>query len=71
MATLVVAIGLGVGFGIVRSFLVMMGGAFVVLMGWWECRSWFGGVTGDILGATNEVIEILFLLSIPLVLRLP
>lgn len=49
----------------------MMGGAFVVLMGWWECRSWFGGVTGDTLGATNEVIEILFLLSIPLVLRLP
>ena len=71
VATLVVAIGLGVGFGIVRSFLVMMGGAFVVLMGWWECRSWFGGVTGDTLGATNEVIEILFLLSIPLVLRLP
>jgi adenosylcobinamide-GDP ribazoletransferase len=29
------------------------------------CRKWFGGVTGDLLGATNEVIEILFLLLIP------
>ncbi|HRI38765.1 MAG TPA: adenosylcobinamide-GDP ribazoletransferase, partial [Nitrospira sp.] len=56
VATFVVAIGLGVGFGIVGSCVVMMSGAFVVLMGWWGCRSRFGGVTGDTLGATNEVI---------------
>ncbi|MBS0152661.1 MAG: adenosylcobinamide-GDP ribazoletransferase [Nitrospira sp.] len=70
MATLVVTIGLGVGFGIVGSFVVVMSGAFVVVMGWWGCRSWFGGITGDTLGAINEVIEILFLLSMPLLFRL-
>ncbi|HMS86529.1 MAG TPA: adenosylcobinamide-GDP ribazoletransferase [Nitrospira sp.] len=70
LATLVVAVGLGVGFGVVSSFVVMMGGAFVVLMGWWGCRSWFGGITGDTLGATNETVEILFLLFVPLLLRL-
>lgn len=70
VATLVVATGLGMGFGMVSSFLILMTGAFVVLMGWWGCRRWFGGITGDTLGATNEVIEILFLLSIPLLFRL-
>ncbi|MGZ8423217.1 MAG: adenosylcobinamide-GDP ribazoletransferase [Nitrospira sp.] len=29
------------------------------------CRQWFGGVTGDLLGATNELVEILFLLLVP------
>jgi cobalamin synthase len=28
----------------------------------------FGGVTGDLLGATNEVAEILFILIVPVVL---
>jgi cobalamin synthase len=28
----------------------------------------FGGVTGDLLGATNEVEEILFILIVPVVL---
>lgn len=70
LATLVVTTGLGLGFGIFSSFVVMMGGAFAVLMGWWGCGRWFGGITGDTLGATNEVIEIIFLLSIPFLLRL-
>jgi adenosylcobinamide-GDP ribazoletransferase len=27
--------------------------------------TWLGGVTGDVLGATNELIEIVFLLALP------
>jgi adenosylcobinamide-GDP ribazoletransferase len=69
-ATVVAVTGLGLGFGLLSSFVVMMGGACVLLMGWWGCRRWFGGITGDTLGATNELIEILFLLSIPLLCRL-
>ena len=30
-----------------------------------RCLTLLGGVTGDVLGATNELVEILFLLSIP------
>ncbi len=30
-----------------------------------RCLALLGGVTGDVLGATNELVEILFLLSIP------
>ena len=70
LSTLVVAVGLGVGFGTLTAFVVMMVGALVLLTGWWGCRSWFGGITGDTLGATNELMEILFLLSVPLLLRL-
>jgi len=42
----------------------------VVVAVWAGCRLWFGGITGDTLGATNEVSEILFLLLAPLLLRL-
>lgn len=69
LATLVVAVGLSVGFGPGSAVAVMLAGGLVVLLGWWGCRSWFGGITGDTLGATNEIIEILFLLFIPLLLR--
>jgi adenosylcobinamide-GDP ribazoletransferase len=70
ISALVVAIGLSVGFSILRSFTVMLAGLLVVFLGWWGCRRWFGGITGDTLGATNELIEILFLLCVPLLLRL-
>ena len=70
LSTLVVTIGLVVGFGAVNAGVVMSAGVCVLLIGWWGCRSWFGGITGDTLGATNEVSEILFLLFVPLLLRL-
>lgn len=34
------------------------------------CRRFLGGVTGDTLGATNEVVETAFLLACPMLLRL-
>jgi len=33
------------------------------------CRRRCGGITGDILGALNEVTEVLFLIGLPLVMR--
>ncbi len=70
LATLVVAIGLGVGFGALSAGGILLAGGLVVFVGWWGCRTWFGGITGDTLGATNEMIEILFLLFIPFFIRL-
>jgi adenosylcobinamide-GDP ribazoletransferase len=70
LSTLAVAIGLSVGFSMLSAFAVMLAGMLVVLLGWWGCRKWFDGITGDTLGATNELIEILFLMWIPLLLRL-
>lgn len=71
LATIFLTIGLTGGFSAVGALLILVVGALVVLVGWYACRRWFGGITGDILGAANETTEILFLLLAPLVLRLP
>lgn len=70
IATGVLAAGLGWGFGVTSALLILMAGSLVVFAVWAGCRSWFGGITGDTLGATNEVIEILFLLLAPSLLFL-
>ena len=46
---------------------LLIGAALVRLSTIWVQRM-FGGVTGDLLGATNEVAEILFILIVPVVL---
>lgn len=71
IATGTLLVGLSIGFGAVSACLVVAGGTALVLV----ARQWFhrriGGVTGDTLGATNELVEILFLLCVPLLPRLP
>ncbi|MCA1958356.1 MAG: adenosylcobinamide-GDP ribazoletransferase [Nitrospira sp.] len=71
IATGTLLVGLSIGFGVVGACLVLVPGTVLVLM----ARQWFhrriGGVTGDTLGATNELAEILFLLLVPLLQRLP
>jgi adenosylcobinamide-GDP ribazoletransferase len=71
MSTVALAMALTVGFGAIGACLILLAGTLIILVGWRACRRWFGGITGDTLGAANEVIEILFLLFVPLLLRLP
>ncbi len=70
VATGVLTAALSLTFGLQSGLVVVVGGAGIVVVLWACCRIWFGGITGDILGATNEVIEILFLLLVPLLLAL-
>jgi len=70
VATGVLVSALGWGFGVSGMLVVLLAGSLVVCAGWAGCRSWFGGITGDTLGAMNEVTEILFLLLIPTLLLL-
>jgi len=65
ISTGILAAGLGWGFGLLGAAAVLLAGGIVVCALWAGFRVWFGGITGDTLGAANEVIEILFLLLIP------
>jgi len=70
VATGILAAGLGWRFGLLGTLVILLAGSIVVSAAWAGCRSCFGGITGDTLGATNEVVEILFLLLIPSLLLL-
>lgn len=70
ISTGVLAAGLGSACGLLSAAAILLGGSLVVCALWAGCRLWFGGITGDTLGATNEVIEILFLLLAPSLLLL-
>jgi adenosylcobinamide-GDP ribazoletransferase len=69
-ATGVLAAALILGFGFVASGIILCGCLAVILVLHAGCRFLFGGITGDTLGATNEVVEILFLLFVPLLVSL-
>ena len=71
VSTSILALALGLGFGLKSTTVILVMGVGVVLAVRAGCRSWFGGITGDILGATNELMEILFLLILPLLQLLP
>ena len=71
VSTGILTAGLGWEFGLLGTLVILLTGSIVVSAAWASCRLWFGGITGDTLGATNEVIEILFLLFIPSLLLFP
>ena len=68
LSTVIIALALVLGFGLLHAAVVLVTGVIVLLAVWAGCRIWFGGITGDTLGATNELVEILFLLLLPLLL---
>lgn len=68
IATGALAIGLSVAFTVQSALVVLLCAAVLLVAVWAGCRQWFGGITGDTLGATNELIEIVFLLLVPLLL---
>jgi adenosylcobinamide-GDP ribazoletransferase len=70
VSTGVLTSALIIGLGLQGAAVVMVVGIGLVLTVWAACRTWFGGVTGDTLGAANELIEILFLLLVPLLVLL-
>lgn len=70
-STSILALALGFAFGLKGAVVILVIVVGVVLAMWVGCRTWFGGITGDTLGATNELMEIVFLLGLPLLLLLP
>ncbi|NGZ02233.1 MAG: hypothetical protein CV090_04180 [Nitrospira sp. WS238] len=69
-STIVLTVALMIGLGVTATIMTLVGSGLVILLVQAGCRAWLGGITGDTLGATNEIVEILFLLCIPLVLAL-
>lgn len=69
-STFVLAAALILMLGVSGAVAILVGGSAVVVAIQAGCRTLFGGITGDTLGTTNEVVEILFLLSVPLLLVL-
>jgi adenosylcobinamide-GDP ribazoletransferase len=70
VATTVVGLGLWGVFGMVSAVVLMIGVCVAIrLVVRWMSRK-FGGITGDVLGAMNEGIEVLFLIMAPFVFEL-
>jgi adenosylcobinamide-GDP ribazoletransferase len=57
-------------FGTVAAFEALAVGGALSRLATTFCRSVFGGITGDTLGATNELIEVVFVLFMPLCITL-
>lgn len=70
-STLVLVAALILAVGVSGAVAILVGGSAVIVAVRAGCRTLFGGITGDTLGATNELVEILFLLLVPLVLVVP
>lgn len=68
LATLTAGIALTLLLGPWSALCCLIVGTAVVRLSTAWFHHMFGGVTGDLLGATNEVAEILFILIVPVVL---
>lgn len=69
-STLVLAAALVIGLGVTATIMTVIGCGLIIIVIKAMCRAFFGGITGDTLGATNEIVEILFLLLVPFILVL-
>lgn len=69
-STVVLTAALVIGVGFTATVVTLIGSGLIITAVQAMCRVFFGGITGDTLGATNELVEILFLLLVPLVLVL-
>ena len=70
VASTVLGLGLWGMFDVVTAVVLMIGVSLVIRsVVWWMSKK-FGGITGDVLGAMNEGIEVLFLIMAPVVLGL-
>lgn len=65
LSSLVLVVALTIALGGTVAVATMGMGTLLLVLIRQRCLTLLGGVTGDVLGATNEVIEILFLLLIP------
>jgi len=70
LATLVLSLGLLYAMSPLKTIVVLFSVLLAVRMLVWCSSRLFGGVTGDILGSTNEITEIVFLVSAPLLVAL-
>lgn len=68
LGTLMVGVGFVWALGPARGITVMVAVLILTRLLVWGAARLFGGVTGDILGATNETTEILFLITAPLII---
>jgi adenosylcobinamide-GDP ribazoletransferase len=58
-------------FGTVPALTAVLIGAVFSRLATMLCCHLFGGMTGDTLGATNELVEVSFLVLMPLIMSLP
>jgi adenosylcobinamide-GDP ribazoletransferase len=68
-ATVVLGCLLAWAFGPIPALAMLMIGSTLSRLITMLCRHYLGGITGDTLGATNEVVEVCFLLVVPVLSR--
>lgn len=66
LSTVILCTALVLGFGAGPAAATIGVGLLLLAALWGACRRLLGGITGDTLGAANEMAELVFLLSMPL-----